>query len=52
MINWIAVMLTDKELKASMISKGFTQAAKFSWKAMARHVLEIYREIGASGKVS
>jgi len=45
-------IIADKELKASMISKGFTQAAKFSWKAMARHVLEIYREIGASGKVS
>ena len=28
------------------IRKGFQQAAKFSWKAMAQSVLEIYREIG------
>jgi len=35
-----------------MVSKGFVQAAKFSWKAMAQHVLEIYREIGAANKLS
>jgi len=39
-------ILEDKNLKSGLISKGFVQAAKFSWKAMARNVLEIYREIG------
>ena len=33
----------DNELKADLIKKGLVQAAKFSWKAMAEHVLEIYR---------
>ncbi len=35
----------DNELKADLIKKGLVQAAKFSWKAMAEHVLEIYRGI-------
>lgn len=39
-------ILADQELKAELIRKGLIQAAKFSWKAMAQHVLEIYREIG------
>jgi glycosyltransferase involved in cell wall biosynthesis len=38
-------ILADEELKASLISKGFVQAAKFSWKAMAEHVLKIYRDL-------
>jgi glycosyltransferase involved in cell wall biosynthesis len=37
---------SDKELKADLISKGLVQAAKFSWKAMAQHVLKIYRGMG------
>ena len=45
-------VVADKDLKADMVSKGFVQAAKFSWKAMAQHVLEIYREIGAANKLS
>jgi len=45
-------IITDKELKAGLISKGFVQATKFTWKAMARHVLEIYREIGAENKLT
>lgn len=40
-------ILNDKNLKAGLISKGYEQAAKFSWKAMAESVLGIYREIGA-----
>ncbi len=40
-------LTADSDFKAALISKGFVQAAKFSWKAMARHVLGIYREIGA-----
>ncbi len=45
-------VITDKDLKAGLISKGFIQATKFTWKAMARHVLEIYREIGAENKLT
>ena len=43
-------VITDKKLQAEMISKGFAQAAKFSWKAMAQHVLEIYREMNTEIK--
>ncbi|MEI6059087.1 MAG: glycosyltransferase family 1 protein [Bacteroidota bacterium] len=45
-------IIADKDLKASLISKGFVQATKFTWKAMARQVLEIYREIGAANKLT
>ena len=43
-------IVNDGNLRADMIKKGFIQAGKFSWKSMARHVLEIYNEIGASDK--
>jgi glycosyltransferase involved in cell wall biosynthesis len=46
----IIKILNDKVLRDDLVEKGFVQAAKFSWKAMAQSVLEIYREIG-SGKV-
>lgn len=35
-------VLSDSHFKGSLISRGFVQAAKFSWKAMAEQVLEIY----------
>ncbi|MEI6433738.1 MAG: glycosyltransferase family 1 protein [Bacteroidota bacterium] len=38
----------NPELKTQLISKGLEQAQKFSWKAMAENVLEIYREIGTT----
>ena len=41
-------ILSDREVRDSMIDMGYIQAAKFSWKAMAIHVLAIYREFGAS----
>ncbi|HWS01217.1 MAG TPA: glycosyltransferase family 1 protein [Prolixibacteraceae bacterium] len=37
----------DQQLRSELIKKGFVQAAKFSWKAMALKVMEIYREIGS-----
>jgi glycosyltransferase involved in cell wall biosynthesis len=43
-------IIGDKDLNAGLISKGFVQAAKFTWQAMARHVQDIYREIGAENK--
>jgi len=39
-------ILNDKTLNADLARKGYEQAAKFSWKAMAQSVLEIYRETG------
>lgn len=40
-------LTTDNVLRADLIRKGATQAAKFSWKAMAENVLKLYLEIGA-----
>ena len=41
-------LIDDQSLRSELISKGLIQAAKFSWRAMAENVLEIYREV--SGK--
>jgi glycosyltransferase involved in cell wall biosynthesis len=41
----IVKLVNNEELRAKLIDKGLEQAAKFSWKAMAQSVLEIYREI-------
>ena len=41
-------LTTDKKLKADLVQKGFEQAAKFSWKAMAVNVQRIYNELGAA----
>jgi len=38
---------TLKVLREALVVKGFAQAAKFSWKAMAENVLKLYQEIGA-----
>ena len=36
---------SNKDLRTDLIKKGLKQAAKFSWKAMAENVLEIYQEM-------
>lgn len=41
----IIQLLQNKELKTNLTQKGFKQSAKFSWKAMAENVREIYREL-------
>ena len=41
----IIKVLSDKKLREELIQKGFLQAAKFSWKAMAEQFVEIYREM-------
>ena len=41
-------LTSDKKLRSDLIQKGFDQAAKFSWKAMAEHVQHIYSELGAA----
>jgi glycosyltransferase involved in cell wall biosynthesis len=38
-------ILSDRELRDSMIEMGYIQAAKFSWKAMAENVLAIYNQM-------
>jgi len=40
-------LMNDKKLRSSLISLGIEQSARFSWKAMAHSVLEIYNEIGS-----
>jgi glycosyltransferase involved in cell wall biosynthesis len=40
------ILEKDQEQRKKLIEAGFNQAAKFSWKAMAQSVLDIYREIG------
>jgi len=42
----IIQILNNQTMREELIENGFKQAAKFSWKAMAESVLEIYREIG------
>ena len=40
----IRQVLLDEELRADLIQRGKQQAARFSWDAAAREVLEIYQE--------
>jgi len=42
-------ILADKEFKSSLVQKGYVQAAKFFWKAMAGHVLKIYGDLLKEG---
>lgn len=39
---------SDKKLVDKLITKGLLQSAKFSWKAMAENVLELYRQMGVA----
>lgn len=41
----IEQILNQEEIKESLISKGLSQAGKFSWYAMAENVLALYHEI-------
>ena len=38
-------IIADKEVRESMIEKGFKQAAAFSWKGMAENVLSLYNQM-------
>jgi glycosyltransferase involved in cell wall biosynthesis len=42
----ITNLLKDETLRTRLIAQGLIQADKFSWKAMAQSVLELYQEIG------
>lgn len=39
-------LLSDKSLRESLIIRGFENARKFSWHAMAENVLSLYQELG------
>lgn len=41
----IEKLYSDKKLREKMIVKGYKQAAKFTWKAMAENVLKLYNKI-------
>lgn len=41
-------VLTNKELRKSLIAKGKAQAVKFSWDQAAEKTLEVYKEVGKS----
>lgn len=41
-------LIDNDKLKEELREAGFEQAAKFSWKAMAEHVLELYKEVYAN----
>lgn len=38
-------ILTDEDLCASLIAKGFKRASKFSWKRAAQETLDVYRQV-------
>lgn len=37
-------LLTDEQLRSTLIEKGHTQVAKYSWRRMAEQTLAVYRE--------
>jgi glycosyltransferase involved in cell wall biosynthesis len=41
----------DSALQSEMKTRGFARAVKFSWDAMARNVLDIYRRVGSETAV-
>lgn len=41
-------LIGDEKLKKQLVETGYEQSAKFSWKAMAEHVLKLYKEVYAS----
>jgi glycosyltransferase involved in cell wall biosynthesis len=40
-------LINDETLRKDLVRKGIVQAAKFSWRSMAEHVLSIYQQVGA-----
>lgn len=50
MADAIQQIITNKELRKELIDKGYTQADRFSWNAMAQSVLSIYNELAVKHK--
>lgn len=44
-------VLLDKELRRSLVERGYEQSRRFTWEETARQVLETYREAGFSRKL-
>lgn len=42
-------LLTEPELRSELVARGRTRAAGFTWKAAAQAVLDVYRQVAASG---
>ncbi len=45
MASKISSVLTDKKLRDELITKGYKQAAKYSWQKMAQQTLDVYNEV-------
>jgi glycosyltransferase involved in cell wall biosynthesis len=45
-------LTNDEDLRKALVLKGIPQAAKFSWRAMAKRVLAIYHEVHNQTKKS
>jgi len=41
----IIKLLNDEKFANDIVEQGYEQAAKFSWKSMAEHALELYKEV-------
>ncbi len=48
----MAELTTDTGYRNRLVAQGYLQAAKFSWRSMARNVLDIYREIAQSSQIN
>jgi len=46
----IIKLLNDEKYADEIVEQGYEQAAKFSWKSMAEHVLELYKEVYEKNK--
>lgn len=43
----LQTLITDENLRTTLINKGIARAKEFTWKAMAKSVLSIYKEIAS-----
>jgi len=43
-------IMEDTQLRTDLRSRGYVNARRFSWRAMAEKVLDIYREVGSKSK--
>lgn len=49
MVEAMETALTDKNLRAQLIQKGFEQIKRYSWISMAREIMEIYERNAPKG---
>ena len=41
----ISAVVSDKDLQASMVKKGYTQVKKYNWKKTAKQTLNTYEKV-------